>query len=90
MDAVASLSAANYLTQTSNTDGSRRTSELQSSGSEFSLSAASTEDQSVEQALSESAVDTVEQSSTASVELVTPTGEVSSDTQLGSLISTSA
>lgn len=90
MDAVANLSAANYLTQTSNTDGSRRTSELQSSGSEFSLPAASTEDQAVEQALSESADDTVEQSSTPSVELVTPTGEVSSDTQLGSLISTSA
>ena len=47
MDAVANLSAANYLTQTSNTDGSRRTSELQSSGSEFRLSAASPEDQAV-------------------------------------------
>lgn len=90
MDAVANLSAANYLTQTSNTDGSRRTSEIQSSGTDFSLQATSNEDQATEQAVAESAVDSVEQSSTASVELVTPSGGVSSDTQLGSLISTSA
>jgi hypothetical protein len=89
MDSVANLSAASYLTQASNTDGTRRTSELQSSGADFSLQAASTEAQEVEQAVSESAVNSVDQYSASSVELVTPTGQLSSDTQLGSLISTS-
>lgn len=90
MDAVANLSAASYLTQTANADGSRRASELQPSGTGFTLDAASGDNQEVERSLAESTLARAEQSSTASVELVTPSGEVSSDTQLGSLINTTA
>lgn len=90
MDAVANLSAASYLTQSSNTDGTRRASELQSAGSGVNSTSATEESQAVEQSLAESSIARAEQTSAASVELVTPTGKVSSDAQLGSLINTTA
>lgn len=89
MDSIENLSAASYLTQSAKTEGTRRTSELQGSSTQFSLQASSNEDQAVQQSLAESTIERNQRSAATSVELVTPTGQVSSDTQLGSLISTS-
>jgi len=78
---------AGYLGQTQNSDGSRRTADgSQSVGSvdlQTSTEVESTDDQAVAESSASASVD---ESSAATLELVTASGQLESGTQIGSVV----
>lgn len=78
---------AGYLGQTQNTDGSRRTADVSQTVGSTDLQSGTQVNNTEEQAVVESAAsESVDQSSAATLELVTASGQIESGTQIGNVV----